>query len=105
MEKVFWILTGKCRKKQMNAAGQTGSPDPTGVSAADKTEQKRRSADYLANRLFVTEDQGGGTSVTITSGEVPVKGCGLTAAAGDIKGSNYSIMPRLFAYSVYSSYH
>ena len=68
MEKVFWILTGKCRKKQMNAAGQTGSPDPTGVSAADKTEQKRRSADYLANRLFVTEDQGGGTSVTITSG-------------------------------------
>ena len=41
MGKVFWILTGKCRKKQMNAAGQTGSPDPTGVSAADKTEQKR----------------------------------------------------------------
>lgn len=28
MGKVFWILTGKCRKKQMNAAGQTGSPDP-----------------------------------------------------------------------------
>lgn len=24
----------------MNAAGQTGSPDPAGVSAADKTEQK-----------------------------------------------------------------
>ena len=38
-------------------------------------------------------------------GKVPMKGCGLTAAAGDIKGSNYSIMPRLFAYSVYSSYH
>ena len=51
----------------MNAAGQPGSPDPAGVSAADKTEQKRRSADYLADRLFVTEDQGG-TSVTITSG-------------------------------------
>ena len=43
----------------MNAAGQTGSPDPAGVSAADKTEQKRRSADYLADRLFVTGDQGG----------------------------------------------
>ena len=38
-------------------------------------------------------------------GKVPVKGCGLTAAARYIKGSNYSIMPRLFAYSVYSSYH
>ena len=34
-----------------------------------------------------------------------MKGYGLTAAAGDIKVSNYSIMPRLFAYSVYSSYH
>lgn len=36
----------------MNAAGQTGSPDPTGVSAADKTEQKRRSADYLVLSEF-----------------------------------------------------
>ena len=31
MGKVSGILTGKCRKKQTNAAGQTGSPDPTGV--------------------------------------------------------------------------
>ena len=38
-------------------------------------------------------------------GKVPVKGGGLTAAVRCIKGSNYSIMPRLFAYSVYSSYH
>lgn len=108
MEKVFWILTGKCRKKQTNAAGQTVSPDPAGVSAADKMEQKKTIRQVIADRLFCHGIFWGKPPMTKGFrhlGKVPVKGCGLTAAARYIKGSNYSIMPRLFAYSVYSSYH
>ena len=62
MEKVFWILTGKCRKKQTNAAGQTGSPDPAGVSAADKTEQKKTNRQVIVDRLFLSWDILGGIS-------------------------------------------
>lgn len=108
MEKVFWIPTGKCRKKQTNAAGQTGSPDPAGVSASDKMEQKKTIRQVIADRLFCHGIFWGEPPMTKGfrhPGKVPVKGCGLTAAARYIKGSNYSIMPRLFAYSVYSSYH
>ena len=108
MGKVFWILTGKCRKKQTNAAGQTGTPDPAGVSSADKDGTKKDDPPGNCGSSFLSWDLLGGTSHDQGfrhQGKVPVKGGGLTAAAGYIKGSNYSIMPRLFAYSVYSSYH
>lgn len=73
-----------------------------------KMEQKKTNRQVIADRLFCHEILWGEPPMTKGFrhlGKVPVKGCGLTAAAGDIKGSNYSIMPRLFAYSVYSSYH
>ena len=73
-----------------------------------KMEQKKTNRQVIADRLFCHEIFWGEPPMTKGVrhlGKVPVKGCGLTAAAGDIKGSNYSIMPRLFAYSVYSSYH
>ena len=84
MEKVFWILTGKCRKKQTNAAGQTGSPDPAGVSAADKTEQKKTTRQVIGGSSFCHR-RSGGTSVTMTSGTRggtgegvrPDRGCGV----------------------------
>ena len=76
MEKVFWIPTGKCRKKQTNAAGQTGSPDPAGVSAADKTEQKKTNRQVIADRLFLSWD--------ILGGEPPMnRGSGTRGGTGE----------------------
>ncbi len=68
----------------MNAAGQTGSPDPAGVSAADKTEQK--DDPLITWRIIFLSQKIRGTSVTITSGTRggAGEGYGLTEAAGVI---------------------